>query len=53
MRTTKIIGVGMLLLFAMEVGYSIAIGRYEPARTRGNDSVSHFFKGPITSIFTR
>jgi hypothetical protein len=53
MRSAKIICVGALLLLAMEIGYSIAIGHYETARTRGNGGAAHFFKGPITAIFTR
>lgn len=43
--------VGALLLFAMEVGYSMAIQRYE-VRRPASSQASPFFKGPIAIMFT-
>lgn len=41
-----LVGAGAILLFAMEVSYSLALRKYD-----ANPAASPFFKGPISSIW--
>jgi hypothetical protein len=50
MRCVAIIGIGVALLLAMEVGFSLAIDRYEISRAPGKGAATHFFKGPISAL---
>jgi hypothetical protein len=49
-RTALIVAAGALLLFAMEVWFSLQLQRYE-VRRPASSQASPFFKGPIASLF--
>jgi hypothetical protein len=50
MRCVALIVIGVVLLLGMEVGFSLAIDRYEIRRAPGRGPATRFFKGPITIL---